>query len=303
MKYGDLRLVLEAYRKGQNIMAILRELFGEKENNKHIVEIAYDLQAGTYSLYAENHVSWWNAYCEELASILNPLLEPGSSSLDVGTGEMTVLAGVANRAFDQCSNIYCCDISFSRIKVGRQFISKTIQLPQANRLDCFVGNLFQLPFQDASIDLVWTSHAVEPNGGKEIIALRELFRVAARYAVLFEPSYENNSEEGRARMENLGYVRGLPEAIAHAGAKLVDVIQVKNTANMLNPTYAYVCRTGMGASIRSAVQPWACPETLMPMERRVDCFFSEASRLAYPIIDGIPILRSENAILANALDL
>jgi uncharacterized protein YbaR (Trm112 family) len=38
------------------------------------------------------------------------------------------------------------------------------------------------------------------------------------------------------------------------------------------------------------------------MQRRADCFFSPASRLAYPIIDGIPVLRREQAVLATALD-
>lgn len=300
MKYCDLRPALEAYRKGENVMATLRSLLGAHENTEQIVEIAYDLQAGTYSRYADDHAAQWNAYCAELADILSDRLEPGWTSLDVGTGEMTTLAGVANRAFTWASATYSCDISFSRIKTGREFVARTMTSTQTGKLHSFVGNLFRLPFQDASIDLVWTSHALEPNGGKEEAALRELFRVAGRYAVLFEPSYENNSDEGRARMDKLGYICGLPAAIACAGAELVEVIEVKNTGNPLNPTYAYVCRTG--TETRSRAMPWACPETHMPMERRADCFFSPASRLAYPIIDGIPLLRAENAILANALD-
>jgi uncharacterized protein YbaR (Trm112 family) len=300
MKYCDLRPALEAYRKGENVMATLRELLGEEKNNEQICEIAYDLQAGTYSRYAGENPAPWNAYCEELADILSARLEPGWSTLDVGTGEMTTLAGVANRAFTEASDTYSCDISFSRIKAGRQFVARNMEPTLAERLQSFVGNLFHLPFQDASVNLIWTSHALEPNGGKEEIALRELFRVAARYTVLFEPSYENNTDEGRARMERLGYIRGLPEAIARTGAELVDVIQVKSTANPFNPTYAYVCRTGVETHSRAT--PWACPETHMPMERLADCFFSKASRLAYPIIDSIPILRAENAILANALD-
>lgn len=300
MKYCDLRPALAAYRKGENVMATLRELLGEEKNNDQIVEITYDLQAGTYSRYAEDNPATWKAYCEELAGILGSFLEPGWSTLDVGTGEMTTLSGVANCAFIEAGDIYSCDISFSRIKTGRKFAARTMVPGLADRLHSFVGNLFQLPFQDGSVDLIWTSHALEPNGGKEEAALRELFRVAGRYVVLFEPSYENNTDEGRARMERLGYIYGLPEVIVRAGAELVDVIQVKSTGNPLNPTYAYICRTG--TETRSRAAPWACPETHMPMDRRADCFFSQASRLAYPIIDGIPILRAEYAILANALD-
>jgi len=35
------------------------------------------------------------------------------------------------------------------------------------------------------------------------------------------------------------------------------------------------------------------------MQRRGDCYWSEASRLAYPIIGGIPVLREESAIYAT----
>ena len=39
--------------------------------------------------------------------------------------------------------------------------------------------------------------------------LRELFRVTKKKLVLFEPSYELNSEEGKVRMDRLGYIKDI----------------------------------------------------------------------------------------------
>jgi uncharacterized protein YbaR (Trm112 family) len=300
MQYPDLRPAVEAFKEGRNVMATLRELHGAFQNNDNGIEIAYDLQAGTYTKFVEDNRDYWLAYSNQLAGLMSEFLRPGDTTLDVGTGELTTLVGVARTGL-AAAKFYGCDISFSRIHAGRNFADRMLDTNLRATVEGFVGNLFHLPYLDASIDVVWTSHALEPNGGKEVEAIRELLRVARRYLVLFEPSYENNSEQGRLRMEQLGYIRDVPGAIARAGGRLIDSRRMEVTSNPLNPTWAYVCvpateRAGPVGSI------WACPASGLPMERRADCFFSRASRLAYPIIDGIPVLRREQAILASALD-
>ena len=44
-----------------------------------------------------------------------------------------------------------------------------------------MGDMFNLPITDDSIDLVYTVHALEPNGGKEKEALKELYRITKKY--------------------------------------------------------------------------------------------------------------------------
>ena len=48
MKYCNLNPAIEAYAQGRNVTAVLRELSGEQNNTKEIIEIAYDLQGGSY---------------------------------------------------------------------------------------------------------------------------------------------------------------------------------------------------------------------------------------------------------------
>lgn len=303
MKYCDLRPALKAYSRGDNVIATLRTVLSESENTAEIIEIAYDLQAGSYVKLIESDPLRWKAYCDELVEIIRPIATClGGRVLDVGTGEMTTLAGVANGAFPDSNEIFACDISLSRIKVGEEFIRRFLEKDRLAVLIPFVGNLFNLPFLDSSIDLIWTSHSLEPNGGKEFKALKELFRISSDYVLLFEPSYENNSAEGKERMEGLGYVKNLPQAIKAAGGELIDNIQIKNVENVLNPTYAYVCRKiNREKSEVAQDSPWACPATRLKMVQMADYFFSPASLLAYPVIQGIPILRKEQAILASAL--
>lgn len=297
MLYRDLRPALEAYAQGRNVMATLRELAGSSANDDRIVEIAYDLQAGSYAAYVEANRDYWRDYSTALAAVLARVAKTGDRMLDAGTGELTTLAGVAASGLPDGIEHFACDLSWSRIRAGRDFVAR--HAPSA-KIESFVGNLMTLPLADGAIDVVWTSHALEPNGGREVVMIRELLRVASRAVVLFEPSYERNSPEGRARMESLGYIRDLPAAATAAGGKLVEMLEIAPVANKLNPTFAHVIEKP--ASNQRTATPWACPASRMPMERRADSFFSPASRLSYPIVGGIPVLRAEAAILTTGLE-
>src|SRR5579872_4710197 len=299
MKYCDLRPAVAAYREGRNVMQTLRETLGETANTPQIIEIAYDLQAGGYIDHVRANRELWRAYTSELAGVLRDHIAAGDRVLEAGTGEMTTLVGVANACYAGISRHYAADISWSRIAKGRAFAAAEMRADLASAMSSFVGDLLRLPLRDHSIDVVWTSHALEPNAGREQAALAELFRVARKRVVLFEPSYEDNSAAGRARMDALGYIRGLPEAIAALGGRLEEKRPIAAISNPLNPTYAYIVTPPGGASRND--DEWACPATRLPMQKCGDCYWSEASRLAYPIIGSIPVLREESAVYATSL--
>jgi hypothetical protein len=298
MKYCDLRPAVAAYSEGRNVMQTLREMLGEKANTSQIIEIAYDLQAGSYIDHVRANRDFWRGYTAELAAALRDHIAPGDRVLEAGTGEMTTLVGVANAGYDGVLRHYAMDISWSRIVKGRAFVRSEMRRDLAANLSSFVADLLRLPLLDQSMDVVWTSHALEPNVGRERLALAELFRVARKRVVLFEPSYEDNSDAGRARMDALGYIRGLPEAIAELGGRLEEKRPISTISNPLNPTYAYIVTPPKRPSPRSEGE-WACPATRLPMARFGDCYWSEASFLAYPIIGGVPVLREESAIYAT----
>jgi SAM-dependent methyltransferase len=285
----------------------LRQFLGVEVNTPEIIEIAYDLQAGSYIENALNDPSGFRRYCDELASVLKDACREISgyrTILDIGTGEMTVLSAVAARAFSEHHVLFACDISFSRLVKGREFVRKHVKCATIRPL---VADFLELPFLDKSLDILMSTHALEPNGGKEIAALTEIFRVAKQLVILFEPSYENNSPDGQRRMDALGYVKGLPQAIEKARGKIVFSRQIMNNGFLnspLNPTWAYVC-VPSSVSAEDPIgdrHPLACPATKLKLEEKSGFLHCSESGLIYPIISGIPILRTRNAILATAFE-
>lgn len=67
-----------------------------------------------------------------------------------------------------------------------------------------MADLFDIPLKDASVDVVYTSHSHEPNGGLEEDAIRELMRIARRAVILVEPIYELANSEAQSRMRTHG---------------------------------------------------------------------------------------------------
>lgn len=127
--------------------------------------------------------------------------------LEVGCGESTVLGGVLRELGRDVSGAYGFDVSWSRVNEGRLWLRELNQ-----RANLFVADLFRIPFADNSIDVVYTSHSLEPNGGRERAALQECLRVARRAVVLIEPLYELANDEQRERVQSHGYVTRLRES-------------------------------------------------------------------------------------------
>ena len=140
----------------------------------------------------------------------------------------------------QDSKLMACDISLSRLRVGRKFADRFMKVALAHRLELFVADMAQLPLADDSVDVALTVHALEPNHGRELALLGELLRVARRKLILFEPSFENASVSARARMIEHGYVRDLPRYLHEAGGRLISVEPLPSPMNPMNPIYCYV---------------------------------------------------------------
>jgi hypothetical protein len=164
----------------------------------------------------------------------------------------------------------------------------------------FTGDLDRIPLASASVDLVLTIHAVEPNRGREKPILSELLRVARKHLVMVEPSYELASAEAQARMDRLGYVRGLPEILTSLGhpARLIE--RWRHNSNPLNEAAVVIVdkaptETKMDLKFVSPISGCALIE-------RGDCWFCPEDGHAFPIIAGIPCLTVENAVLASKLD-
>lgn len=288
------RELKDRYERGENITALLRGESGADHNTEQIIELAYDLQTGRYAkaLRDESHRRIACAYSEELVRRVRSLLRP-RSLLEAGVGEATTLRGVLEQFADPDLHSYGFDLSWSRVAFGRRWLA---QKGGPDATLC-TGSLFHIPFADASIDVVYTSHSIEPNGGQEEPILRELVRVARRYVVLLEPGYEFASDEARARMEQHGYCRGLCERAEAIGCRVLAFELFPVSANPLNPTAILVIEKAEESEPPTHVL--ACPRFKTPLEEIDGQLFSPEAQVVYPVVGGIPCLRIENGIVAS----
>jgi len=290
--YSEIKKIKALFDNGGNVMEYLRKNSDEKKNSIEAIKISYDLQAGTYIQSYKNNLEFNRLYTSAIASIIESL-GTHDSILEAGVGEATTLANVVEKLSAKPKRSCCFDISWSRIKFARKFAESK----GMNSDWLFIGDLFRVPLADNSVDIVYTSHSIEPNGGREEEALRELYRISSRYLVPLEPAYELASDEAKARMEHHGYVRGLKQTAEKLGYKIVEYRLFDHIINPLNPTGLLIIEKD--ASLPATETTFSCPITGGTLNKEKDCFYAAESLLAYPIIGEIPCLLPENAIIAS----
>lgn len=288
----------QAYGRGENITQLL-SISNPDLDRSEIIEIAYDIQSGSYTKYALESPGILKRYACEIYDLAKLYLAEHDVILDCGAGELTTLSALSQHLPVQCQ-LLACDISLSRLKVGHRFAERFMRGDLARDLSLFVADMARLPLADSSVDVVFTSHALEPNHGRERDLLVELLRVVRRQLLLFEPSWENADELVRARMEQHGYVRDLPKHLDAAGGRLVSVKPLPNPLNPMNPTYCYVVEPVNRESQPSFPdQAFQCPRSGYPLQKQQSYWWNQEGGWAYPEIDGIACLREKHGVLMS----
>lgn len=287
-------LLRQKYERGENVIEYITENFSGKELIHEAINISYDLQSGSYVKNFHVNPDYYKAYLTDYSQVLNDL-PPFNSLLEAGVGEGTTLIPLLSYLNQSPENVFGFDSSWSRIFTGLDFAKS--QGKTSIRLA--VGNMFQCPFPDDSIDVVYTSHAIEPNGGMETEALKELYRVTGKYLVLFEPIYEFADEKGKERMDRLGYIKGLYQTAINLGLKVIKYELLSYNKDLINPTGVLVIEKETSQHFGKI--DFCCPVSRNPLTESSDCFFNKESGLAYPKIMGIPCLKVEQAIVATKI--
>ena len=301
-KYFDILQAKKAYSEGKNVTELLRAQANLQANTPEIIEIAYDLQAGTYIESVNAHRDFAIQYAKESANIVQAHVNPGDHLLDVGTGEITTLSLMTRNLTAMPASVLAFDISWSRIYKGLTFAREHMG-DRFGRLTAFVADMSEIPLPDKSINITISSHALEPNGSILPALLAELFRVTRDKLLLFEPCYEINTEQGQMRMDQLGYIRGLDRIASGLGGTLIDRIAMKNISNPLNPTACYIIKPPFQALTAEEVNAveFSLPGSSLPLQRIEDFYFSRRTGYCFPILKSIPVLKSSAAVLASAL--
>lgn len=280
------------YKSNNNILDYLRKQDGT--NLVDDIKVSYDLQSGSYIKNFEKNPINYQKYNRELANVINQL---GSfqSILEAGVGETTTMVNMLlNLRNYKRIDAYGFDISWSRLRYGKEFSKKN-----NCEINLFMGDLFSIPVADETVDLVYTSHSIEPNGGREEEALKELYRITKRYLILLEPDYDRASNIAKERMISNGYITNLNKTIKNLGYNVILDEEFSGSSDKLNPTGIKIIKKIHEKKSRFF---FMCPHSKFPLHRKREIYNNKDAGIIYPIIDGIPCLLSTNAILATHFD-
>lgn len=151
------------------------------------------------------------------------------------------------------------------------------------KINLFVADMFKMPIADDAVDVVYTVHSMEPNGGRDEELLDELYRITAKYLILVEPDFERASEDGRCRMEDNGYIKELPNIIKRKGWNLIVNEPFGIDSNPLNPAGLLIIKKDGPQKQHQMFSPLYCPVTHSNLIKKLDCFYAPEAMLAYPI--------------------
>ncbi|MBK8368415.1 MAG: methyltransferase domain-containing protein [Bacteroidetes bacterium] len=295
-KFGILSRIKEIYEKGGNIIQFLKGSDTSTKNSLEDILISYDFQAGSYVEYVKNHPDFIENYSKLIASEFKKLNSEISSIMEVGVGEATTLANVVEKLDNNNMDALGFDISWSRIHYGNKYIKDK----KLMNVDLFTGDLFNIPLSDNSIDIVYTSHTLEPNSGREREALEELYRVTNKFLILIEPAYELVNAELQKRMDSHGYVKNLVGISRELGYKIIENRAFELYSNKLNPSQIIIIEKQKNNSVKHS--GFSCPITKTKLNKENEAFYySTEGLLVYPIIKNIPCLLPQNAIVATHL--
>lgn len=258
-----------------------------------------NLQAGNYVDSVRKNPEFNKTWCKQLADIIDPVLPDNGTILEVGVGEATTLSGVLSELGDKVKKSFGFDVSWSRIKVANDYL-----IEKSQKSELFVGDLFYIPLADNSIDVVYSPHSLEPNGGYEQHLVAECLRVARKSVVLVEPIYELASTEAQARMRNNGYVRELLEVAEALDCVIEDYRLLECVGNPLNPSGVLKIRKSGDSSDVNEFSyrfSWQCPLTGSALVKHTEYFVSQDTGIVYPNLNGVPLLRPEHAVVASLI--
>ncbi len=284
--------VKEIFEKGENIIQYLKNSKRGSLNTIEDILISYDFQSGSYIKFVEENPVYSNDYTNAIEKVISAL---GSFDviLEAGVGEATTLVNLIPKLNNSTAKYMGFDISWSRINYGNKYSTK-----KSVKTDLFVADLFNIPLKDSSVDVVYTSHSIEPNGGREKEAIIELFRITKNYLILLEPTNQFANEDGKARMKKNGYVQNLIETIKELGYNIIEYRPFEVTSNPFNPTGLYIIKKE-GQIISDVTTNYCCPISKDILIEYPDHFYSEKSLVSYPKIMGIPCLCESYGILTS----
>lgn len=295
LNYNEIRKIRKLYSRNRNISSYLRKKKNESKNSIETILYSYDLQGGND--YRRRNDSFVATNNRKIAKKISETVSKlgAKSFLEAGCGDGLILGLLNPDKIENKPEICGFDLSLSRLLFAQKYLIR--QKMKSGNLFC--ANMMNIPLPDNSIDIVCTVMSMEPNHGLEKEIISDLFRVTRRYLMLIEPTYELGSKQTKKHIIKHGYVRNLPKHITRLGCTIITheylgfsqpnnenalIVVEKNKKIPMKRTFSFVS-----------------PLSNRPLKKYKNYFYCKDDGYVYPIINKIPCLVRENAILASQL--
>lgn len=301
--------IKELYNQGINIQKYFRDENNTKENDINSILYSYDYQAGEYtkkyfdetivkdlyildgesvSMTCKEFTELWCKYIAQEINELNP-----KSVLEVGAGEATSLCDIVLNA-NEGIQFSALELSLSRLLYAQKFAD----IKKVN-IDFVMGDMFSLPYEDNAFDVVLIIHCLESNTGREKEALKELLRVARKYVVMLEPSYDMGNEETKKRIKELCYIDNLKKSMEELNLNVVKHELFRITTYNNNTAITIIEKEVSSEGKEQHENAYACPSCGTRLHHYKEAYFCPECFNLYPILSAIPILNPNHAILCS----
>ncbi len=290
--YNIINNIRKLYKNNENIIKYLNENYKGKIPKEKVIELAYNLQSGSYiKLYHKKKSSFKKLHDELSQKILDCIenfdVRP-VSLLDAGCGEMTTLTAIINRISIDL-DVFAFDTSIPRVVLGRDFFNKNLLVK--SKLVPFISTMSEIPLPSNSIDIVMTNHSIEPNNGNESKIINELFRVTKNVLIMFEPLFDYGSPEIQKRMLEHNYAKNIYKHVKKLNG-YIKTESINNSINKLNPTYFHVI-TKKSVNQKTKIK-FTSPGTDYRLNKKNSWYHSKDFNLMFPIFEDLPILKLDN---------
>jgi uncharacterized protein YbaR (Trm112 family) len=294
MHLPSLKDIKSLYDQGANVMHWFRQMESSEVNSLAGILVSYDLQAGSYVRILQEQPGI-AAYVERYTTALAAILDRYSprSVMEAGVGEATTLANVLRHMRRAPTRALGFDIAWSRVAVAREYAAGV-----GVSADLFAGDLTAIPIQDSAVEVVYTSHSIEPNRGREKQILGELYRVTRRYLVLLEPSNELGTDGTRRHIEEHKYCLDLGRHARELGFDVIEHRLFEHVRNPANQTALIVIAKQPGAELYAG-EFLACPRCRTALTLHKGNYFCGECLVVYPVVGGVPCLLAAQGLVAT----
>ena len=253
-------------------------------SNEKIVQISFDIQAKSYfSIYKNDKII--EKVMLPIIEILKKNFSNSKSIMDCGCGEL-IKSFFLFKRLNFIKNFFANDISLNRLYLGKKFIKK---IRFNKKINLFCSSMKNLPLKNNSIDVIFTSHSIEPNKSADAeVMIKELFRVCNHGLCLHESHFQSANEIQKKRMQKFNYARNIEKILKKLDCTY-QIIKLDHHHNKLNKACLFLVKKNKTLKNKNNLKTYVDLDTKDQLYNFKNFLYSKKSKKLYPVFDNIPI--------------